>query len=151
MFLCTFFPFVIILINWHILKLYQNKRNGDVFIIKNIIYKSIFHHDFFYDGKSCHPLNLVAKWHTNTLTTMAFPEIMFHISVIYDNMIVYKTNFCVGLADNIVIIYLFGTFPFEMNQQLAEGKERKMRPLVVKLRIIGWRFGRERHTGLIAQ
>lgn len=55
---------------------------------------------------------------------MAFPEIMFHISVIYDNMIVYKTNFCVGLADNIVIIYLFGTFPFEMNQQLAEGKER---------------------------
>lgn len=82
---------------------------------------------------------------------MAFPEIMFHISVIYDNMIVYKTNFCVGLADNIVIIYLFGTFPFEMNQQLAEGEERKMRPLGVKLRIIGWRFGRERHTGLIAQ
>lgn len=82
---------------------------------------------------------------------MAFPEIMFHISVIYDNMVVYKTNFCVGLADNIVIIYLFGTFPFEMNQQLAGGKERKMRPLVVKLRIIGWRFGRERHTGLIAQ
>lgn len=65
-------------------------------------------------------------------------------------MIVYKTNFSVGLADNIVIIYPFGTFPFEMNQQLAEGKERKLRPLV-KLRIIGWRFGREGHTGLIAQ
>lgn len=66
-------------------------------------------------------------------------------------MIVYKTNFSVGLADNIVIIYPFGTFPFEMNQQLAEGKERKMRSLVVKLRIIGWQFGREGHTGLIAQ
>lgn len=66
-------------------------------------------------------------------------------------MIVYKTNFSVGLADNIVIIYPFRTFPFEMNQQLAEGKERKMRSLVVKLRIIGWQFGREGHTGLIAQ
>lgn len=46
---------------------------------------------------------------------MVFFEIMFYIFVIYDNMIVYKINFCVGLVDYIVIIYFFGIFLFEMN------------------------------------